>query len=76
LHFAKRAHKTDREYQLWQEGSHPELVWSEEMMRQKLEYIHRNPVERGYVARPEHWRYSSAASYAGEPGLLEVDRWW
>ncbi len=75
LHGAKLAHKTDREYQLWQEGSHAELVFSETMMREKLEYIHANPVQRGFVDRPEQWRYSSARNYAGEVGLLEIDRW-
>ena len=34
----KAKHKTDRDYQLWQEGSHPEQIQSEEMMRQKVEY--------------------------------------
>ncbi len=44
-------------------------------MRQKLEYIHQNPVKRGYVDVAEHWRYSSARRYAGEEGLTAIDRW-
>ena len=56
-------------------GSPAELVFSEDMMREKLDYIHANPVKRGYVDRAEHWRYSSARNYAGETGLIEVDRW-
>ncbi|MGD7034629.1 REP-associated tyrosine transposase [Methylotuvimicrobium buryatense] len=75
LRFAKRAHKTDRAYQFWQEGAHAELVLNEAMMRQKLDYIHHNPVKRGYVAKPEHWRYSSAANYFGGEPLLEIDPW-
>jgi putative transposase len=75
LRSARRAHKTDREFQFWQEGSHAELVFSEDMMREKLDYIHANPVKRGYVDRAEHWRNSSARNYAGETGLIEVDRW-
>lgn len=74
--FFKTAHKTDREYQFWQEGVHAELVFSETMMREKLDYIHANPVKRGYVNSPEHWRYSSAANYAGLAGLIDVDLWW
>ena len=76
LRFSKRAHKVDREYQFWQEGSHAELVYSEAMMREKLEYMHANPVRRGYVDKAEQWRYSSARSYSGEDGLVEIDRWW
>ncbi len=45
-------------------------------MRHKLDYIHRNPVKRGYVDQPEQWRYSSARNYAGMQGLIEVTRAW
>ena len=75
LHFGKKAHKKDREYQFWQEGVHAELVFSDKMMREKLEYIHQNPVKRGYIERPEHWRYSSAMNYFSDAGLIEIDRW-
>jgi putative transposase len=72
----KAAHKSDRTYQLWQEGSHPELVQGDDMMRQKLEYIHYNPVKRGYVDDPAHWRYSSARNYAAQRGLIDVMTDW
>jgi putative transposase len=72
LAFYKKAHKDDRAYQLWQEGYHPEWIQTDEMMRQKIEYIHQNPVKRGYVDKAEHWRYSSARNYAGQVGLLDV----
>lgn len=72
----KDTHKRDRPFQLWQEGSHPQIIQSDEMLRQKLEYIHNNPVKRGYVDLPEHWRYSSARNYLGLDGLLPVERDW
>ena len=75
LRWAKKAHKNDREYQFWEEGSHAEMVFSEVVVREKLDYIHRNPVKRGYVDLPEHWRYSSARNYLGQPGLMDIDRW-
>ena len=31
--------------------------------QQKLEYIHDNPVKRGYVSDPTHWRYSSSSNH-------------
>ncbi len=46
------------------------------MMWQKLEYIHNNPVVRGYVNDPIHWRYSSARNYAGQVGLVPVTTQW
>jgi REP element-mobilizing transposase RayT len=76
LRFFKLRHKQDQIHQLWQEGSHPEQIQSDDMMRQKLDYIHQNPVRRGYVDLPEHWRYSSARNYAGQPGLLDVITDW
>ncbi len=76
LAFYKKAHKEDRCYQFWQEGCHPEWIQNEEMMRQKIEYIHQNPVTRGYVDQAAYWRYSSARNYLGDEGLLEVSVKW
>ena len=76
LAYFKLRHKLDQDHQLWQEGSHPELIANEEMMQQKLEYIHNNPVKRGYVDDPLHWRYSSARVYARRPGLVSVCTEW
>jgi REP element-mobilizing transposase RayT len=76
LKLFKARHKTGQQFQLWQEGSHPQQVSSEEMMLQKLEYIHYNPVKRGYVDAPTDWRYSSARNYAGQAGLIEVCTDW
>ncbi len=76
LAFYKKAHKADRAFQFWQEGVHPEWIQNGTMMRQKVEYIHQNPVERGYVDKAEHWRYSSARNYLGMEGVLEVCTQW
>ena len=46
------------------------------MMRQKLEYMHLNPVKRGYVDEAVHWRYSSARNYTGKPGMIDVVTDW
>jgi hypothetical protein len=45
-------------------------------MRQKLDYIHQNPVKRGNIGLPEHWRWASARDYAGKRGLIEVETAW
>ena len=72
----KLRHKTRSEYQVWQEGSHPKQIANDEMMRQKLEYMHNNPVKRGYVDEAVQWRYSSARNYAGVQGLIDVVTDW
>jgi putative transposase len=73
LQFHKRPGKVQSTYQVWQEGYHPQMIQYAEMLNQKLEYIHANPVRRGYVDEPDHWRYSSARNYAGRSGLLEIE---
>ena len=59
----KLIHKTESQYQLWQEGYHPQEMSNNKILRQKIEYIHNNPVRKGLVARPEDWKYSSARCY-------------
>jgi len=72
LRWHKRAHKRGREYQVWQEGSHPKELDGAAVIEQTIDYIHTNPVKRGYVDDTRHWRYSSARNYAREQGLIEV----
>ena len=76
LEYHKARHKGDRPFQLWQEGSHPKVVETEAMLRQKLEYIHLNPVKRGYVSDPAHWRYFSASNYAKIAALVSATTDW
>ena len=76
LAFYKKAHKTQTEYQVWQEGMQPKLISSEQMMLEKINYIHNNPLKRGYVDEASHWRYSSARDYEGVSGLVEVEKMW
>ncbi|MBM4283912.1 MAG: transposase [Deltaproteobacteria bacterium] len=73
LSFYRRKHKIGSVHQVWQEGSHPKQIVSEEMLRQKMEYLHHNPVRAGLAERPEEWLYSSARHYMGLPGILEID---
>jgi REP element-mobilizing transposase RayT len=73
LQYYKKSFKTRSDYQVWQEGFHPQDITSEEMLYQKTVYLHENPVRIGVVEEPEHWVYSSARDYAGEKGIMELD---
>jgi hypothetical protein len=43
------------------------------ILTQRLNHIHNNPVEAGFVCEPEHWKYSSAHNYAnGRQGLIDL----
>ena len=46
------------------------------MMISKIQYIHANPVKRGYIDDAVHWRYSSARDYEGISGLIDIERFW
>jgi hypothetical protein len=70
----KQNFKQGRTYQLWEESFHPQLIFNDEMIIQKIDYIHNNPVNRGYIDKPEHWRYSSARNYSDGEGIMPIDR--
>jgi REP element-mobilizing transposase RayT len=75
LRYYRLAHKPN-EFQVWQEGSHPQAIMTDETMQQKLTYLHNNPVKRGLVSAPEHWRYSSAQEWLpGVSPVLRCDPW-
>jgi REP element-mobilizing transposase RayT len=62
-----------KKYQLWQQNNHPIEVYSNWVVEQKVNYIHNNPVKKGYVTNPEEWKYSSARNYNGDQSVLEID---
>jgi putative transposase len=73
---SKRLNKPgDRQF--WQSRYYDFNVWSEAKTREKLRYIHRNPVRRGLVRKPEDWPWSSFRHYAtGEVGVVEIESQW
>jgi hypothetical protein len=49
-------------------------VWSEKKKREKLHYMHNNPVKRALVTHAKRWPWSSFNFYSGEdPRLLRID---
>jgi len=58
---------------IWQKRFYDFNVWTEDKHIEKLRYMHRNPVKRGLVDRPEQWEWSSFRSYlSGETGPVRV----
>ncbi|HEV2728437.1 MAG TPA: transposase [Terriglobales bacterium] len=61
----------------WQARYYDFNVWSELKFIEKLRYIHRNPVARGLVQRPEDWPSSSFLHYAtGQSSPVEIESQW
>ncbi len=60
-------------YQFWQQNNKPIEVYSQVVVEQKVDYIHNNPVEEGFITDAVDWKYSSARNYAGDHTVLEID---
>ena len=67
-HFLVNA--SDRKYQFWERNALSIEIWSEKVLRQKLNYIHENPVRAGLCRFPEQYKYSSALFYK-----TGIDNW-
>ena len=61
----------------WQRRYYDFNVWSAEKRAEKLRYMHRNPVVRGLVSKPEDWPWSSFRHHAtGVEGTVEIESFW
>ena len=69
--------KRTKIHPFWQPRYYDFNVWNPEKTTEKLCYMHRNPVKRGLVARPEDWPWSSFRHYAtGVEGPVEIESLW
>jgi len=71
--FAASEHLRNSNYQIWIHENHAIELHSLEFIRQKLNYIHNNPVRAGIVEQPEDYIFSSARNYSGLSGKIEID---
>ena len=62
---------------LWQRRYYDFNVWNHDKTVEKLKYMHRNPVRRGLVTKPEDWPWSSYRHYStGLEGTVEIESHW
>lgn len=67
----------DTQERFWQERYFDSNIHGEDARSRVIRYIHRNPVARGLVAKPEDWAWSSFRHYAsGERGVVEIESQW
>lgn len=64
--------KREQQFKVWQDGYHAEIVETNWFIKQKVNYIHNNPVKDKIVQFPEDYYFSSARNYAGLQNDLEV----
>ena len=60
-------------FQFWQQDNHPVELSTNEMIDQRLNYLHNNPVKAQIVDNAEHYTYSSAIDYTGRNGLIQIE---
>lgn len=72
--YAGKNNTNNKEYQFWKQDYHPIELNSTEKIKQRLDYLHENPVRSGLVWEPWHYKYSSAIDYyTNEHGLLKIE---
>jgi putative transposase len=69
---AGKENSNNKDWQLWQQHNKPIELINSEMFYQKMDYVHHNPVEAGFVENEEDWLYSSARDFYGKKGLIEL----
>jgi hypothetical protein len=64
-------------YSLWEHHPNTKILTSEEVLMQKVNYVHQNPVRAGLVSKAEDYRWSSVRCWKGhaledEPLLVDI----
>ena len=67
------AMKEDRRF--WQRRFYDFNVWSDAKRKEKLHYMHANPVKAKLVQHPGDWPWSSWCYWYRREGLLKMDPW-
>jgi putative transposase len=75
---AKRARQANAggnpEDPFWQKRYYDRNEWNHKEFIEKLKYVHRNPVKRKLVEKPEDWKWSSYRHYAsGDNCGVEIE---
>lgn len=68
--FAGKYDHRVKHYHFWQDTNHAIELNNNELIDQRINYIHDNPIRTGIVGKQEDYLYSSARDYAGEKGLV------
>ncbi len=61
-------------FRLWLPENHPIELDNNKIIDQKLDYIHKNPINAGFIEKEEDWLYSSAKDYfCNQKGLIDIN---
>lgn len=63
----------NQQYKVWQDGYHAEHVYSNGWIKEKINYIHQNPIKEKIVTEAEHYYFSSARNYTDLDSAIDVE---
>jgi len=71
--FAAQSTGRAKNYKLWQDSNHAVcLEGNKDWLKQRIDYVHQNPVRQMIVSNAHEYLFSSAGDYAGKQGLVKV----
>lgn len=74
FNYAGKNNNNNTYFQFWKQDYHPIELNSPTKTKERLNYLHENPVRSGLVWEPWHYKYSSAIDYyTNEQGLLKIE---
>ncbi|MBK9485389.1 MAG: transposase [Chitinophagaceae bacterium] len=74
FNFAGKSNSNNKQYQFWKQDYHPIELNTADKLKDRLDYLHENPVRSGLVWEPWHYKYSSAIDYyTNENGLIKIE---
>lgn len=71
----RKQRRKNHRYQIWQSKTYDFNIFSKKKLKEKLNYIHMNPVRAGLTKNPQDYRWSSARNYylGNNKGEIEID---
>ncbi len=71
--WAGERNSNNKNHQFWRQDNHPIELTTNELINQRLDHIHNNPVEAGFVLELELWHWGSARDYIkNEKGYVNL----
>jgi len=71
---AGKRNSNNKDFQFWQQDNHPVELSTAVMLKQRLDYLHENPVRGGIVYEPKDYVYSSAVDYyTNRSGKIKIE---
>ena len=76
--FSQAGEETGRsENKVWQDSFWDKIIYTEKFLRQKLNYMHRNPIRAGLIDDLDAYLYSSYRNYVyDKQTVIEIDKAW